>query len=208
MENEKPYEPKYGHASYLSASIRTDRLHKIVPQIVAVLSRYDFDAIAFRGMSGTLLASPVAMAMNKTLLGVRKITEGCHSDRMVEGDHGARRYVIVDDCVSSGTTARNIIEEIAKVAPDAKCIGVLQTDEVTRCWDRYGYALAGRTPDVPLTEVYESGYWNQSHHLITIKPVLVGERVPEEVSEPPLGLSLSATAVVGAMWREKPEVKF
>lgn len=125
----KKYRPKYDHAYYLKSCIRTERLGKVILKLAKVLAKYDYDAIAFQGMSGTLLAAPLALATGKTMIGVRKRVTP-HSRRAVEGDRGARKYIIVDDCVSSGDTARRIIKAIEKFAPQAECLGVLEVDEL------------------------------------------------------------------------------
>ena len=119
--------PKYTHADYLPY-IRTHNLRRIIRRATKRLRDLNlkFDAIAFSGVSGALLAPPIALALNKTLLLVRKnITDG-HSNHYVEGDIGARRYIIVDDFMSRGVTLRRIVKHIKKNAPNAKCIGVLE----------------------------------------------------------------------------------
>ncbi len=66
------------------------------------------------------------MEMDKTLLAVRKEEEHRHSVNIVEGDLNARRYVILDDLISMGTTVNAILDEVKAVAPNAGCIGVLR----------------------------------------------------------------------------------
>lgn len=90
-----------------------DRLRRTTP----------FEAIAFRGMSGALVAPPVADALGVSLLLVRK--EASHSAAIVEGELDVKTYVIVDDFVSSGTTVRTIVHEVERVAPKAQCLGVM-----------------------------------------------------------------------------------
>lgn len=84
-----------------------------------------FDAIAFTGMSGTLIAPPVAMELGKELLMVRKKAESSHSSFTVEGDYAARRFIIIDDFRASGRTERNILTAVKEVAPQAKYMGFL-----------------------------------------------------------------------------------
>lgn len=106
-------------------ALTPDSLRRVLPNIIRVLSYYSFDAIAFRGLSGSLVAPIVAHMMDKTLLAVRK-GEQCHSVHMVEGDHNARRYVILDDFISSGTTVREILKWVGREIPHARCIGALE----------------------------------------------------------------------------------
>lgn len=130
MQNTAPV--KWEHADYLSKLIRTEDLRSQVKIAAEELREHDFDTIAFAGISGALISIPTALAMNKTMLVVRKpqdvnasYTEfGSHSGRVVEGNVGSSRYVIMDDLVSSGRTYKRIIEQIAMVAPKADCIGI------------------------------------------------------------------------------------
>ena len=91
------------------------------------LQGLDFDSIAFRGMSGALIAPIIADTMRKTMILIRKprTDEQYHSSYGIEGDCGTRRYVIVDDQISSGDTLRAIRAGIQEFAPEAKCVGVV-----------------------------------------------------------------------------------
>lgn len=88
------------------------------------LRQHDFDALAFTGISGTMLGAPLALELNKTMLVVRKDVYS-HSPYVVEGDYAARRYIIVDDCVCTGATFKRIQEKISIAAPKAKCLGLM-----------------------------------------------------------------------------------
>lgn len=84
-----------------------------------------FDAIAFRGMSGAMVAPVVAARLNKTLIMVRKDGDGSHSPQRVEGDCEAARYIILDDLISRGDTVRTIQKTIHdKFNPAAVCVGI------------------------------------------------------------------------------------
>ncbi len=83
-----------------------------------------FDAIAFAGMSGAIIAPMVAYKLNKPLIVVRKesdtsISGNSHSSRMVEGCIFARTYLIIDDFIDTGNTIKRIIDQI-KVAAENK----------------------------------------------------------------------------------------
>lgn len=126
-----PAPVKWDHAEYLERLIRTEELHGQVKRATSALARRDFDSIAFTGVSGSLIAIPTALAMNKTMLAVRKPEDakcftdgGSHSSRMVEGNIGSLRYIIMDDLVSSGDTMHRIINEVKIVAPQAECVGI------------------------------------------------------------------------------------
>lgn len=125
------HRPQYESADYLKQLVSTSERRKRVAAAVKYLRRLQFDAIAFRGMSGALLAPSIANELNKSILMVRK-NDDRHSSLTVEGDYGAKTYVIVDDFVCTGHTARTIRDEIAEVAPNAVCLGVLQVNEMRR----------------------------------------------------------------------------
>lgn len=116
--------PQYVHADYLGYLIPTDKLRETVRAMSEALKPYDFDALAFTGVSGMLIGPPIAMALDKSMLVVRKERSG-HSSLIVEGDLGARRYVFVDECIASGDTYRRVKEQIEEARCAAECIGAL-----------------------------------------------------------------------------------
>ena len=118
------HKPEYRHVSYLE-TIELDRYCAKAPMAQAILKKYDFDAIAFRGLSGALIAIPMAHALDKTMIAVRKKGENNHSGAGVEGDWVARRYVIMDDMISTGNTVRTIMRAIKNFSPNAECLGTL-----------------------------------------------------------------------------------
>ena len=88
-----------------------------------------FDTLAFRGSSGTLIAAPLAVELQKSMILVRRLSDfkdRVHSSHVVEGDQAARTYLIVDDFIFSGRTVACIIDAIKQFAPRASCIGMLQ----------------------------------------------------------------------------------
>jgi adenine/guanine phosphoribosyltransferase-like PRPP-binding protein len=117
--------PNYCHVGYLRNLLPTDALRKTIEAAVRVLELRDFDAIAFQGMSGALIAPALALKLDKNLLMVRKQGNNTHSTYSVEGDAAAERYVIVDDLVDTGSTVMRIIQKVAEFAPQAECIGFL-----------------------------------------------------------------------------------
>ena len=126
--------PRYEHCGYLCNLIEMDKLEDSVKKVSLILRNYDFDAIAFRGMSGALIAPAVALKLDKTLLMVRKPRAGneddSHSYEHVEGDAAARRYVILDDFIATGRTIKAITEEIKRFAPTAICIGAIEVSRL------------------------------------------------------------------------------
>lgn len=113
-------------ASHLTPMLDPKRARYTVKQVIKMIKArgLKFDAIACRGVSGLLIAPIVAMRLNKTIIVVRK-GEKTHSCYAVEGDHAAKRYLILDDFIDSGNTIRVTGEEIHKVNEDAKCVGFI-----------------------------------------------------------------------------------
>lgn len=80
------------------------------------------DAIAFRGSSGCAMGYPLAYLTGISPLYIRKPQEICHGSETAEGPgKDIRRYVIVDDFISSGATVRAILRALHP----AKCAAIL-----------------------------------------------------------------------------------
>lgn len=101
---------------YLSRALDPVEIANVITAAERQLKNVEFDAIAFRGMSGALIAPIIAYLMHKSLIMVRKpkTAEPNHSGRLIEGDMYATRYVIIDDCTSTGQTVNTIHDEIRK----------------------------------------------------------------------------------------------
>lgn len=138
--------PAY-HTDYLQSLINPRELRKNIAWACKFLKQFDFDTIAFRGMSGALLAIPIALRMKKELIMVRKPGENTHSKYQVEGNINVQKYVIVDDFVFTGDTVRSIYDAVLEFTQDREqpprslikldtviCLGVL---EITKHRDRY-----------------------------------------------------------------------
>lgn len=117
-------------SNYLHQGLDCVELQKRINATVVFLQRRSqkFDAIAFRGMSGALVAPAVAARLKKNLLMVRKATDSNHSSLSVEGFNGApQRYVIIDDFIFTGATVREIQRTIGQMKHGAghKLIGMV-----------------------------------------------------------------------------------
>jgi len=106
---------EWSGAGYLMNAIKQDKRKAVIERTEAAIrdSNVEYDAIAFMGLSGALIAPGVADRLGKPLIAVRK-EKSVHSPTQVEGYASGRRYIIVDDCVASGTTVRNIFEALQK----------------------------------------------------------------------------------------------
>lgn len=79
-----------------------------------------FDSIVVRGVSGLIVGSPVALALGKPVVIVRKPGVSSHAHTLVSNAwHVGGRYVIVDDFVSMGNTMRAIQDAIDEKLRDA-----------------------------------------------------------------------------------------
>jgi adenine/guanine phosphoribosyltransferase-like PRPP-binding protein len=123
-------EGKYEHSLYMRELIQTTWLKRIIQESSEFLSDKSFEAIAFSGNSGALLAAPLALALDKGLILVRKPDTECHSDYKVEGLKEASTYIIVDDFVASGSTVEFIRRRVEEWSPSIKLTGVLETFEM------------------------------------------------------------------------------
>jgi len=102
-------------SSYLYDAFNVTIMRRMVSGLVKLIkeSEIEYDSIACRGVSGLMIASPVALRLNKPLIVIRKGTSNCHSSIAVEGYLSPDlRYIIIDDFISSGNTIKEIIKEI------------------------------------------------------------------------------------------------
>jgi adenine/guanine phosphoribosyltransferase-like PRPP-binding protein len=118
------------HSEYLHHTLDPRHLKENVKKAAEILRRYEFEAIAFTGMSGAVPAGALALELDKSLIMVRKPNDGSHSPYVVEGDDSAQRYVIVDDFVSSGSTVNRVVEEIDNFYKEnhktITCLGLIE----------------------------------------------------------------------------------
>jgi orotate phosphoribosyltransferase-like protein len=93
--------------------------------------RKNFDSIAFRGVSGALVAPILAHKLKKHLISVRKNTHDSHvmSNYKVEGNVASQSYIIVDDFICSGNTIKTIVNEVMewqeRYGYEGKCYAVV-----------------------------------------------------------------------------------
>ena len=110
----RPYHSDSIKASYSGYILDSRTLSQIVTEITRKLSRRrdQFDVIAVRGMSGSIVGGAVAVRLQKNLLIVRKKGESPNTLRTVEGDYSAKKYIIIDDMICTGDTINIIRNEI------------------------------------------------------------------------------------------------
>jgi len=128
------FDKTYVMSEYLWKFFDPGKMRNIISDMknMIVESEVEFDAIACRGVSGLLIASPLCVAMNRPLIIVRKGISGTHSSARVEGYLPSElRYVIVDDFIETGTTVYTIIRRIREQYKNSKphrmsarCVGL------------------------------------------------------------------------------------
>lgn len=137
--------------SWLVYSLDPTKRERFIGKIAENIekTKLKFDAIAFRGLSGALVAPGVASRLGVGLCAVRKMDEQRHSRNLVEGFAGAKRtgfndpdepyrmaddpdspryvfkYVILDDLTASGTTVREIAEAMDEERPESRLVSVM-----------------------------------------------------------------------------------
>jgi adenine/guanine phosphoribosyltransferase-like PRPP-binding protein len=114
-----------GHMRPLLADNTRRRLIKVSLEMIKS-ARQEFDVIAYRGASGAVTASIIGHALRKPLILVRKDGDKGHSTLKVEGPEWFRRYLIVDDFMSTGATYEAIRTALKDHCWDAECLGILE----------------------------------------------------------------------------------
>lgn len=77
------------------------------------LADVEFDTLVGTGFSGSIVIPALALAMEKKFVLIRKETDDSHHGRgRLVGALG-KRWVFVDDFVSSGSTRRRVIEKVS-----------------------------------------------------------------------------------------------
>lgn len=112
-------------SDYFDSLLTPSSLKQTLGRAAKCLENEEYDTLAFRGMSGAILAPTIAMKENKQMIMVRKPRSQTHSIYSVEGNKKAHRYIIVDDFIESGQTVCEIVKAIKVFARKAKCLGIL-----------------------------------------------------------------------------------
>jgi hypothetical protein len=118
--------PGYQACGHIRPFLSGPRVLRTAEGCVKALTGVEFEAVAYRGNSGALIAPTVAALMSKDLILVRKKDDDTHSSLNVEGPSQAVRYVIVDDFVDSGSTVNTIVKAVKNLNPDSKPVGLVE----------------------------------------------------------------------------------
>lgn len=101
------------NSPYLSKVVDINTLPMVVNELAKLIrkQKLDFDAIAFRGMSGALVVPMLCYKLEKGMIVCRKESEESHGSSC-EGYMAGGNYIIVDDFISSGSTIRGVVKTI------------------------------------------------------------------------------------------------
>lgn len=120
-------DPRYQYPSHLRPALNKEERQNTIAQCLELAKQYDFDTFAFSGTSGAAVGFVLAHLLNKEVIVVRKPNEPRRAGIAyeVEGYRHSVRYMIVDDLISTGTTAGRIVHGVRRIAPTAEPIGIL-----------------------------------------------------------------------------------
>lgn len=93
-------------------------LADVIDRAKADLAGVDFDTMVGTGFSGGIVIPSLALTMGKSFLLIRKETDDSHhgKGRMV-GDLG-KRWIFVDDFISTGKTRERVIRKVGEALED------------------------------------------------------------------------------------------
>lgn len=106
-------------------------VERVIKRVEKLRKKLKFDTIAFRGSSGAAMAFPVACRLRLKLAHVHKTKSHAYRQGDVEGTDEARRFLIIDDFVESGSTLKKIVQSMDRAygLKNALCVGVLLYNE-------------------------------------------------------------------------------
>lgn len=115
-------------ASYLKNVFDRKQRRTVINKAVEILKEakkeLQFEAIAFRGLSGAVVAPEIADALDVDIIAVRK-PDNSHSYNSVEHNDYHSKYIIVDDLIDTGRTIKAIVEEIKiKMGTTPQLVGI------------------------------------------------------------------------------------
>lgn len=120
------------HSSYLGEIFKDPKSYSKLVKVAikktkALQKTLKFEAIAFRGISGSALAYPISAELKIPLIHLRKAKERCHGSSVEAWDGASiQRYVILDDFIETGKSVREIMDYFADYGDsDMECVGIL-----------------------------------------------------------------------------------
>jgi orotate phosphoribosyltransferase len=105
-----PPEPRYSHCRHLTEALPRRVADETIDTLKMMLTGVDFDTIAYRGISGTVMGPVLAYLLKKEQILVRKDHgKRCASGLWVEGFRHASKIVVLDDLIGSGSSVIDTI---------------------------------------------------------------------------------------------------
>jgi hypoxanthine phosphoribosyltransferase len=167
------------NSSYLHSILDAPRLKKVVKILSKIIKKKvgvdNFDAIAYRGMSGAGVATTLGYIFSKPLVMVRKKGVESHTVKRVEGVYKVNRILIVDDCIATGETlvtmARDIIESRKKGFHDEplEIVAVLLYNDFS---DRYQVHIEEELPGRRFYSMFISGITNKDENQEALRAMM------------------------------------
>lgn len=105
-------------SNYIKSAFNKPKLQHIVKSFGKAIEDKvfgEFDGLACIGTSGLAVAPILAYEFDKHLMVVRKENDASHKESSIESHDSIKRYIIIDDFVSSGRTLDTIIKGVEKV---------------------------------------------------------------------------------------------
>lgn len=119
------------YSSYSTAMYDHSALQNVVQDLVLAIPHYlevlNADTIVVQGKSGMSMAFATLATIDFPLMVVRKKGENSHGST-IEGtsEHIAKRILVLDDFVSSGSTIRMIDRQVKEMDSGMRIVGVLE----------------------------------------------------------------------------------
>lgn len=103
-------------ALYRHDDILVDAIRLIPPTV-------EYDTMVGIGLSGSLVIPMLARKLNKYFLLLRKESESSHSQGIIGEGKLGRKFMFVDDLISSGKTREEVKRKIYREEPHAHYVG-------------------------------------------------------------------------------------
>jgi len=116
-----PVTRKIARTGYMDQALDPASLQQIVAEAKTELADVDFDTIVGTGFSGSVVIPAVAMALGKDFLLIRKEDDQSHHGGGLPVGTLGKRWIFLDDFISSGATWRRVHRKVAafaKPSPD------------------------------------------------------------------------------------------
>jgi adenine/guanine phosphoribosyltransferase-like PRPP-binding protein len=112
-------------------------VRKLSPEVIKFQKELEFEAIAFSGISGALVAPIISYETGIPIIMVRKKDDykSSHDPYLVSGCLSCEKYVILDDLVNTGKTVLRIKDIIWENSTVPKLVGIILYSPL------YGYFL-------------------------------------------------------------------